>query len=186
MTLPDGLTVTLAASEPDIIKPIAFTMDWRGRLWVVESHVYPVRKPEGQGTDRIYIFEDTDGDGKLDSKKVFMDTLNLVSGIEVGMGGVWVGAAPYLLFIPIDEKTDKPAGPAEVVLDGWGYHDTHETLNSLHWGPDGWLYGTHGVFTHSNVGKPGTPDKDRTKVDGRSMAYSSHHQKIRTVCRRHK
>ena len=26
------------------------------------------------------------------------------------------------------------------------------------WGPDGWLYGTHGVFTHSNVGKPGAPD----------------------------
>ena len=52
------------------------------------------------------------------------------------------------------------------MLDGWGYHDTHETLNSFHWGPDGWLYGTHGVFTHSNVGKPGTPDKDRTKVDG--------------------
>ena len=97
MTLPEGFSVTLAASEPEIIKPIAFTLDWRGRLWVVESHVYPVRAPEGQGKDRIYIFEDTDGDGKLDSKKVFIDTLNLVSGIEVGMGGVWVGAAPYLL-----------------------------------------------------------------------------------------
>ena len=165
MTLPEGFTVTLSAAEPEIIKPIAFTIDWRGRLWVVESHVYPVRKPDGQGTDKIFIFEDTDGDGKLDSKKVFIDTLNLVSGIEVGMGGVWVGAAPYLLFIPIDDKTDKPAGPAEVVLDGWGYHDTHETLNSLYWGPDGWLYGTHGVFTHSNVGKPGTPEKERTKVD---------------------
>lgn len=165
MSAPEGFTVTLAAAEPEIIKPIAFTIDWKGRLWVVESHVYPVRKPEGQGTDRIYIFEDTDGDGKLDSKKTFIDTLNLVSGIEVGMGGVWVGAAPYLLYIPIDDKTDKPAGPAEVVLDGWGYEDTHETINNLHFGPDGWLYGTHGVFTKSNVGRPGTPAKDRTKVD---------------------
>jgi putative membrane-bound dehydrogenase-like protein len=165
MTLPQGFKVTLAASEPEILKPIAFTIDWRGRLWVVESHVYPVRAPEGKGTDRVYIFEDTDGDGKLDSKKVFIDTLNLVSGIEVGMGGVWIGAAPYLLYIPIDDKTDKPAGPAQVVLDGWGYDDTHETLNNLHWGPDGWLYGTHGVFTHSKVGKPGTPEKERTIVD---------------------
>lgn len=166
MTLPEGFSVTLAASEPEIIKPIAFTLDWRGRLWVVESHIYPVRAPEGQGKDRIYIFEDTDGDGKLDSKKVFTDTLNLVSGIEVGMGGVWVGAAPYLLYIPIDEKTDKPAGPAQIILDGWGYDDTHETLNSLHWGPDGWLYGTHGVFTNSHVGRPGASDNERIKLNG--------------------
>lgn len=166
MNLPKGFSITLAASEPEIIKPIAFTLDSRGRLWVVESHTYPVRAPEGQGKDRIYIFEDTDGDGKLDSKKVFADTLNLVSGIEVGMGGVWLGAAPYLLFIPIDEKTDKPAGPAQVILDGWGYHDTHEMLNSFHWGPDGWLYGTHGVFTKSLVGKPGAPESERTRLDG--------------------
>ena len=166
MTMPDDFSITLSAAEPEILKPIAFTLDWRGRLWVVESHTYPVRAPEGQGKDRIYIFEDTDGDGKLDSKKVFIDTLNLVSGIEVGMGGVWVGAAPYLLFIPIDETTDKPAGPAQVVLDGWGYEDTHETLNSLHWGPDGWLYGNHGVFTNSNVGRPGTPDNERIKLNG--------------------
>lgn len=165
MDLPEGFTITLAASEPEIVKPIAFTLDWRGRLWVVESHIYPVRAPEGRGKDRIYIFEDTDGDGRLDSKKLFIDTLNLVSGIEVGMGGVWVGAAPYLLFIPIDEKTDRPSGPAEVVLDGWGYQDTHETLNNLHWGPDGWLYGTHGVFTKSLVGRPGAPDAERVKVD---------------------
>ncbi|MEO6595584.1 MAG: PVC-type heme-binding CxxCH protein, partial [Planctomycetota bacterium] len=43
--------------------------------------------------------------------------------------------------------------------------DTHETLNSFIFGPDGWLYGTHGVFTHSLVGAPGTPDEQRTKLD---------------------
>ena len=166
MTLPAGFSVTLAAAEPEVIRPIAFSTDWKGRLWVVEAHTYPIRAANGQGKDRILIFEDTDGNGTLDSKKVFLDTMNLVSGIEVGMGGVWVGAAPYLLYIPIDERTDKPAGPAEIVLDGWGYEDTHETLNSLHWGPDGWLYGTHGVFTNSNVGRPGTPDNERIKLNG--------------------
>ncbi|WP_338870804.1 PVC-type heme-binding CxxCH protein [Spirosoma sp. SC4-14] len=165
MTLPNGFKMTLAASEPDIVKPICFTVDWRGRLWVVESHTYPVPAPEGQGRDKILIFEDTNGDGTLDSKKVFMEGLNLVSGMEVGMGGVWVGAAPYLLFIPTDFKTDKPLGPPQKMLDGWGHEDTHETLNSLRFGPDGWLYGTHGVFTHSNVGKPGAPDSERTKLN---------------------
>ena len=165
MSLPPGFTVTLAASEPDIVKPIAFTLDDRGRLWVVESHTYPVRASEGEGRDRILIFEDTDGDGHLDNRKVFIEHLNLVSGIEVGFGGVWVGAAPYLLFIPIKPGTDTPDGPPQVLLDGWGYDDTHETLNTFTWGPDGWLYGTHGVFTNSNVGKPGAPDSERIKLN---------------------
>ena len=165
MTLPKGFKITLAAAEPDIIRPISFTIDARGRLWVVEGHTYPVPAPEGQGRDRILIFEDTDGDGTLDKRKVFAEGLNLVSGIEVGMGGVWLGAAPYLLFIPIDAKNDKPAGPPQKLLDGWGTDDTHEVLNNLRWGPDGWLYGTHGVFTRSNVGKPGATDEQRTKIN---------------------
>ncbi|MCF0054640.1 PVC-type heme-binding CxxCH protein [Dyadobacter sp. CY356] len=165
MTLPKGFKITLAAAEPDIIRPISFTFDSRGRLWVVEGHTYPVPAPEGQGKDRILIFEDTDGDGTLDKRKVFTEGLNLVSGIEVGMGGVWLGAAPYLLFIPIDAKNDKPAGPPQKLLDGWGVDDTHEVLNNLRWGPDGWLYGTHGVFTRSNVGKPGSADAERTKIN---------------------
>ncbi|GLU51688.1 PVC-type heme-binding CxxCH protein [Dyadobacter frigoris] len=165
MTPPKGFKITLAAAEPDIIRPISFTIDSRGRLWVVEGHTYPVPAPEGQGRDRILIFEDTDGDGTLDKRKVFTEGLNLVSGIEVGMGGVWLGAAPYLLFIPIDSKNDKPAGPPQKLLDGWGVDDTHEVLNNLRWGPDGWLYGTHGVFTRSNVGKPGASDAERTKIN---------------------
>ncbi len=171
MTMPEGFSVQLAASEPEILKPIAFAQDDRGRLWVVESQTYPVRAEEGKGKDRILIFEDTDGNGTLDSKKVFMDGLNLVSGIELGFGGVWVGAAPYFMFIPIDASGDKPAGKPEILLDGWGYEDTHETLNTFRWGPDGWLYGVHGVFTHSNVGKPGVSDADRTKLNAGVWRY---------------
>ncbi|WP_018617962.1 PVC-type heme-binding CxxCH protein [Spirosoma luteum] len=167
MTLPKGFTITLAASEPDVVRPICFTFDPRGRLWVVEGHTYPIPAPEGQGKDRVLIFDDTNGDGTLDKRKVFAEGLNLVSGIEVGMGGVWLGAAPNLLFIPADINVDTPtpAGPPQILLDGWGTQDTHEVLNSFRWGPDGWLYGTHGVFTHSNVGKPGAPDSERTKLN---------------------
>jgi putative membrane-bound dehydrogenase-like protein len=171
MTMPKGFSVTLAAAEPDVVRPISFTIDPRGRLWVVEAHTYPVRAPEGQGKDRVLIFEDTNGDGSLDKRTVFMEGLNLISAIEVGMGGVWLGSAPHLLFIPIDEKNDKPAGPPQVLLDGWGLEDTHEILNSFRWGPDGWLYGTHGVFTHSNVGKPGASDEERTKLNAGVWRY---------------
>jgi putative membrane-bound dehydrogenase-like protein len=171
MTMQKGFSVTLAAAEPDVIRPISFTIDTRGRLWVAEAHTYPVRAPEGQGKDRILIFEDTNGDGTLDKRTVFTEGLNLISAIEVGMGGVWLGSAPHLLFIPIDEKNDKPAGPPQILLDGWGIHDTHEILNNFRWGPDGWLYGTHGVFTHSKVGPPGAPDEQRTKLNAGVWRY---------------
>ena len=171
MDVPEGFKITLAAAEPDVVRPIAFTLDDRGRLWVVEAHTYPVRAAEGQGKDRILIFEDTDGDGTLDSRKVFMEQLNLVSGIALGFGGVWVGAAPNLLYIPIDQEKDLPAGEPQVMLDGFGYEDTHEVLNTFRWGPDGWLYGTHGVFTHSNVGKPGTPDNERIQLNAGVWRY---------------
>jgi putative membrane-bound dehydrogenase-like protein len=171
MTVPDGFAVTLAAAEPDVVRPIAFATDDRGRLWVAEAHGYPLRAPEGEGRDRILIFEDTNGDGRLDRRKVFIDNLNLVSGLEVGFGGVWVGAAPSLLFIPMKEGGDRPSGKPRVLLDGWGYEDTHETLNTFRWGPDGWLYGAHGIFTHSRVGKPDTPDADRTPLNAGIWRY---------------
>ena len=51
-----------------------------------------------EARDRILIFEDTDGDHVLNSRKVFAEGLNLASGIAVGFGGVWVGAAPDFIF----------------------------------------------------------------------------------------
>lgn len=157
MTLPEGFTVQVAAHEPDVRQPIAMTLDHRNRLWVVESYTYPIRAEgsEVEGRDRILILEDADLDGKYEKQKVFAEKLNLVSGIEVGFGGVWVGAAPYLLFIPDRNGDDVPDSAPVRKLDGWGYQDTHETLNSFIWGPDGWLYGCHGVFTHSKVGVVG-------------------------------
>src|SRR5262245_55708819 len=73
MTLPDGFRATLFAGEPDVVQPIAFTFDDRGRLWVVECFSYPKWTTDGQGTDRVVIFEDTDGDGHFDKRTVFYD-----------------------------------------------------------------------------------------------------------------
>jgi putative membrane-bound dehydrogenase-like protein len=171
MTVPEGFEVKLFASEPDVHQPIAMCLDDRGRLWIAEAYSYPVRRPDKEAKDRILIFEDADGDGRFDKRTVFMEGLNLVSGLEVGFDGVWIGAAPYLLYVPIEPGTDKPAGKPQVLLDGWHYEDTHETLNAFRWGPDGWLYGCHGVFTHSSVGKPGTPDKDRVSINAGVWRY---------------
>src|SRR5438105_5562985 len=142
MSLPAGFKVTLFAGEPDVVQPIAFTFDDRGRLWVAECLSYPNWLPEGaQGHDRILIFEDRDGDGHFDTCKVFSDKLANVTGLEVGFGGVWVCATPNLLFIPDRDRDDKPDGPPELMLDGWDLRGQHNVLNGLAWGVGGLLYG---------------------------------------------
>jgi hypothetical protein len=171
MSVPPGFSVKLLAAEPLVRQPIAMCFDDRGRLWVAEAYAYPKRVAPEDARDRILIFEDTDGDDVLDSRKVFKEGLNLVSGLAVGFGGVWVGAAPDFLFIPDADGDDVPDDEPRVLLDGWGWQDTHETLNAFIWGPDGWLYGCHGVFTHSAVGKPGTPADERRKINAGIWRY---------------
>jgi putative membrane-bound dehydrogenase-like protein len=163
MHVPPGFRVELVAAEPDLHQPVAFAFDERGRIWVAEAYSYPTRRPAGQGLDQLVILE-LDPRGRLASRKVFATGLNLVSGFEVGHGGVWVGAAPELLFIPDRNRDDVPDGPPQVLLDGFGYQDTHECLNSFLWGPDGWLYGIQGVFNLAHIGKPGAPDTRRTEL----------------------
>lgn len=171
MTVPPGFSVHLCAAEPDVKQPVAQAFDDRGRLWVAEMYAYPFRRPDAEAKDRILIFEDADKDGRFEKPKVFYEGLNLVSGIQVGFGGVWVGAAPYFMFIPDKNGDDVPDEKPIILLDGWGYQDTHETLNSFIWGPDGWLYGCHGVFTHSLVGKPNTPDNKRIPLNAAIWRY---------------
>ncbi len=192
ITMPPGFKAALFAGEPDVKQPIGFAMDDRGRLWVAEGFTYPVRvghppKERSQtpeptadqlkdifnGKDRIIVLEDTDGDGKFNKRTVFLEKLNLVSGIEIGFGGIYIGAAPYLMHVPVTDWDDpKPAGNPKILLDGWDYlRDTHETLNTFAWGPDGWLYGCHGVFCPSLVGKPGAPESERQWVDAGVWRY---------------
>src|SRR5439155_25027785 len=59
MKVPEGFSVELVASEPDIVNPVAMTFDERGRIWITESVEYP-RKAAGPGRDRVKILEDTD------------------------------------------------------------------------------------------------------------------------------
>jgi putative membrane-bound dehydrogenase-like protein len=157
MTLIDGFTVNAWAAEPMVSQPMAFCWDDRGRLWVAENHDYENRQEgfSNSGKSRILILEDTDRDGVADSRKVFMEGIVFPTAIAVGFGGVFVGAPPNLLFVP-DRDGDDKADEAniEVRLTGWGIRDRHETLNSLHWGPDGWLYGLQGYATSSKVRKP--------------------------------
>ena len=163
ITVPEGFNVSLFAGEPDVVQPISFCFDDRGRLWVVECYSYPEWSDKKQ--DRVLIFEDTNGDGSYDKRKVFWDQGVNLSGIEFGFGGIWLCAVPNFLFLPDADGDDVPDGPPKVILDGWNMKTKHNVFNGLTWGPDGWLYGLNGIQSESNVGKPGAAESERIKFD---------------------
>jgi putative membrane-bound dehydrogenase-like protein len=158
-TLPKGFEARLFASEPEVVNPVAMTWDDRGRLWVVELYEYPLgTKPGEKGRDRVKILEDTDGDGRADSVKVFADGFTLATGLLIANDGVYVGAAPDLLFLQ-DTDGDDVADRRTVVQTGFGLEDRHELLNGFTWGPDGQMYMTHGVFTVTKATDPSKPSE---------------------------
>lgn len=157
MTIKEGYKVNAYASEPMITQPMAFCWDDRGRMWIAENRDYEDRQNgfSNSGDSRILILEDTDHDGVVDSRKVFLEGIPFPSAIAIGHDGLFLGAPPNLLFVPDKDGDDKAdVNDIEVLLTGWGIRDRHETINSLHWGPDGWLYGLEGFATPSVIRKP--------------------------------
>jgi putative membrane-bound dehydrogenase-like protein len=185
--LPDGFRVTLFAGEPHVHQPISMCFDERGRLWVAECFSYPDWiAPDGDkpavGHDRILIFEDTDGDGVFDKRTVFYDKAANLTSILVGNGGVYALCAPHLLFFPDADGDGVPDGPAQVVLDGWSLKAGHNIVSGLTWGPDGWIYGRHGILHESRPGRPGTPVAERPALNCSIWRYHPVHGTVEVVC----
>jgi putative heme-binding domain-containing protein len=151
--------VELFAGEeefPEIANPIQCRWDTRGRLWVSTSQAYPHVYPGAEPADRLVILEDTDGDGKADTSKVFADDLHLPLSFEFGQGGVWVSEQPHLTFLA-DTDGDDRADVHEVVLSGFGTEDSHHSLHDFIWSPDGALLFRESIFHHSQVETPYGP-----------------------------
>jgi len=177
--VPDGFTVSVFASEPEVQNPIAMTWDARGRLWIAENYTYAERTQRFDLAlrDRVLIFADTDGDGVADIRTVFTDSVQMLTSVEVGHGGVWLMCPPQLLFIPDADGDDVPDGPAQIVLDGFevARDNYHNFANGLRFGPDGWLYGRCGGSCPGRIGKPGTPDHERFALEGGIWRYHPVH-----------
>ncbi len=168
MELPPGFKCQVFAAEPDVQQPIAMAWDAKGRLWVAENYTY-AENPARWDTklrDRIIILEDKDGDGKHDGRKVFWDQGSYLTSVEIGYGGAWILNNGTLSFIADKNGDDMPDGEPEVLLDGFNTKTIgHNIVNGLRWGPDGWLYGRHGITDTSAVGAPGTPADKRVKFN---------------------
>ncbi len=157
--IPQDYTLSLFASEPDIINPIAMNWDERGRLWILETVDYPneIKVEPGIGRDRITILEDTDKDGTADKFTVFADSLSVPTSIVFHKGGVIVSQAPHFLYLK-DTDGDDRADMREIIMDGWGTFDTHAGPSNLRYGFDNKIWGVLGYS-----GFEGTVGEDEHK-----------------------
>lgn len=145
--------VTLFASSPWVINPIAMAWDSRHRLWVINSPMYPQILPGQRPMDFISVLEDTDQDGRADRCTLFYDRLYVPTGLALGDGGVYVANQPDLLFLR-DTDGDGRADTRRILLSGFGTEDNHHAISAFRWGPGGWLYFMSGVFLHTQVETP--------------------------------
>ncbi len=153
-TVPDGMTANLFAGDGQIAKPIHMNFDARGRLWVAGSEVYPHIEPGQAATDKIFILEDSTGDGIADQVTVFADNLLIPTGILPDeRGGCYVANSTELLYL-WDSDGDGKADQRRIVLSGFGTEDTHHLLHTLTWAPDGSMFMNQSIYIHSHVETP--------------------------------
>ena len=150
----DGFQVNLFADESlGIANPLSIRWDTRGNAYVACSDVYPQIEPGALPNDKVIMLQDLDGDGRADKSMVYADGLNIPTGMEVGHEVVYVGQGTELLELR-DRDNDGSAEERKVLLSGFGNGDSHQTINSFRWSPDGELWFCQGDGIQSRVETP--------------------------------
>ncbi|MFO0914654.1 MAG: PVC-type heme-binding CxxCH protein [Pirellulales bacterium] len=150
--VPDGFTIQLFASEPQIAKPLNMAFDQRGRLWITDTLEYPYAVPADQpGRDSVKILEDSDGDGRADKVTTFADGLNIPIGILPWKQGAIVFSIPNIWYLA-DTDGDGRCDQRTRLYGPFGHdRDTHGLNNAFRHGWDGWIYACHGFNNQSEV-----------------------------------
>ena len=174
----DGLNVALFASEPMLTNPTNMDIDARGRVWITEAYNYRINlhpdHPVKDAGDRILILEDTNGDGKADTSKVFYQdtTINAALGICVLGNKVIVSRSPYV-YILTDTDGDDKADKKEILFEGIGGFQHDHAIHAFTFGPDGKLYFNFGNEGDSIEDRNGhvIKDIDDNLVDVKDKPY---------------
>jgi arylsulfatase A-like enzyme/glucose/arabinose dehydrogenase/azurin len=166
-TVADGFEVnTFASSDhfPELINPLQINFDARGRLWVACFASYPVPVPGKLSTDKILIFEDSDGDGQADKRTVFADNLKLPDGFVFHQDGIIASVARQLVWLR-DTDGDDVADVREEMLRGADDTDTHHG-GYLARTPQGHVIYCEGLFHRGQFETPYGPvrTKDATAL----------------------
>jgi azurin/glucose/arabinose dehydrogenase/lysophospholipase L1-like esterase len=109
---------------PDLINPMQVRTGPKGRIWVSTFSSYPIPVPGADAKDKILIFEDSNGDGKADTRKVFADNLLLPDGFVFYRDGLVVSIPRKLIWLRDTDGDDQVDETVEL-LCGIDDTDTH-------------------------------------------------------------
>ncbi|HEV8544023.1 MAG TPA: PVC-type heme-binding CxxCH protein, partial [Verrucomicrobiae bacterium] len=166
-----GFAVDLVASEPLIADPVAIDWGADGKLWVCEMNDYPTGIDQNwQPGGRVKSLEDTDGDGRYDKATIFLDNLPFPTGVTAWGRGVYICAAPDILYAE-DTDGDGKADKIEKVFTGFPTDNYQARVNSLSLGLDNWIYGADGLLG-GNI-RPGSepPGSHETNIRGHDFRF---------------
>ncbi len=162
----DRLSIELVAQEPQVDSPVAISWDADGRMYVAEMIDYPAGPPAG----RVRLLEDRDADGRYEHAGVFAPKLNFPNGVLAAQGGVFVTAAPDLLFLK-DANGDGLADQHRVVLTGFNEGNQQLRANGLTWGLDNWIYGANGR-SDGQIRRPNDPPEKSVSLRAHDFRFS--------------
>ncbi|PQO28573.1 cytochrome C [Bremerella cremea] len=166
--LAPGFRMEMAASEPNVVDPVAMAFDADGRMFIIEMRGYS--EDDGLSLGRVRLLEDADNDGIYEKSTVFAEGFSWPTAITCTRGGVLVGAAPDIFFLQ-DTDGDGQADEKRVVFTGFGKSNVQGLMNTFKWGLDNRI---HGVTSSSgaNVQKvvEGEPTGDPLSLRGRDFS----------------
>lgn len=170
--VPEGFVAELVASEEQGVgKPITVAWDAKGRMWTMTALEYPVDANENlataealyarDGKDKVLVFDDPSAPLPL-KPRVFAEGLAIPLGLlpDLDGNGALVQHGNQIRRY-VDTNGDGKADRFDVVLDGFGFQDSHLMPHQFERAPGGWIYVAQGLFNASKVRRPdGKPFPD--------------------------
>ena len=144
----DGYSLELVAAEPMVEEPAALAFDGDGKLYVAELNTY-MQDIDGRNQHdpvcRVVLLEDTDDDGVMDKRSVFVDELVLPRMIQpLGDLVIIRETNTFDLHGYRDTDGDGVADEKRLVYEGGprGGNLEHQP-SGLDWNIDNWMYVTY-------------------------------------------
>lgn len=158
--VPPGFTIEVAAEAPVVERPVMACFDEWGRLFVVDSAGVnePFEKLLKNPPHRIVVLEDTDFDGRFDTRTVFADQLVMPQGV-LPIGRAVYTASPPSVWKLEDTDGDGVCDKRTEIVSEFGSNGNAADIHGPFLGPDGWLYLCDGRHGHKVRREDGTIDQ---------------------------